>query len=250
MRNRNCHGSAYVVTGKARAAIRRAVRLKERAEVADMGKKLFDEIVTRVPAKVGKKALGAALERLGMEEEEDLYYAIGAAKIEDRDVMEALVPGCTADIPEAPDWSQRTLSIRGLTPGVGYTLANLLPPCARRSYRRHCVASGERVEVHTIDCHELASGIDADWIDLNWGKRAAGAVGRLRVTLYDRPGTLAEMASIFAQNMCNVKSLEQTQLDNPFTTYEIDLDVQDVTHLNRILSALRASDAVAQAERI
>ena len=42
-----------VVTGKARASIRRAVRLKERAEVAEIGKKLFDEIALRVPAKIG-----------------------------------------------------------------------------------------------------------------------------------------------------------------------------------------------------
>ncbi|MEP6257710.1 MAG: RelA/SpoT family protein, partial [Marinomonas sp.] len=80
----------FVVTGKARAAIRRAVRLKEHAEVAEIGRKLFDEISSRVPAKVGKKAIKGALERLELEDEEDLMFAIGAAKIEDRDVMEAL----------------------------------------------------------------------------------------------------------------------------------------------------------------
>src|SRR5690606_564105 len=47
----------FVVTGKARAAVRRAVRLKERAEVAEIGSKLFDEIAARVPAKIGKKAI-------------------------------------------------------------------------------------------------------------------------------------------------------------------------------------------------
>jgi GTP pyrophosphokinase len=30
----------------------------------------------------------------------------------------------------------------------------------------------------------------------------------------------------------------------------VELDVQDLAHLTRILSALRASDAVAQAERL
>ena len=68
--------------------------------------------------------------------------------------------------------------------------------------------------------------------------------------LYDRPGTLADMAAIFAQNLANVVALDQTQRDNPFQTYELDLEVQDLAHLTRILSALRASDSVAQAERI
>lgn len=178
-------------------------------------------------------------------------FAIGSAKITDREVMEALVPGCTAEIAEDSDWSRRdrVISIRGLTPGVGFKLAECCHPVPGDrivGLRK----PGEVVEVHAIDCLELASGIDADWLDLSWGKRSQGAVGRMRLTLYDRPGTLAEMAGIFAQNLANVKSLEQVELDHPFTTYEIDTEVQDLAHLTRILSALRASDAVAQAERI
>ena len=242
---------SFVVTGKARASIRRAVRLKERAEIAEIGRKLFDEIAVRVPAKVGKKALRGALGRLNMDEEEDLYYAIGSAKVEDRAVMEALVPGCTDDMEDADEWTRGTksLSIRGLTAGVGYKLAECCHPVPGDRIVGLRLP-GEGVEVHTIDCHQLAEGISSDWLDLSWGRRSMGAVGRLRITLYDRMGTLAEMAGIFAKNNVNVKSLRQTQLDYPFTTYDADLEVQDLAHLNRILSAVRASDAVAQAERV
>ncbi|MDJ0644041.1 MAG: bifunctional (p)ppGpp synthetase/guanosine-3',5'-bis(diphosphate) 3'-pyrophosphohydrolase [Erythrobacter sp.] len=241
----------FVVTGKARAAIRRSVRLKERAEIANIGSKLFDEIAAKVPARIGKKAIRAAIDRLGLDGPEDLMYAIGAAKLTDREIMEALVPGCTAEFEEHEEWSkrERAISIRGLTPDVGYTLATCCHPVPGDrivGLRR----KDALVEVHAIDCLELANGVDADWLDLSWGRRSHGAVGRLSVTLYDRPGTLAEMAGIFAQNKTNVTSLEQTQLDHPFTTYEIDAEVQDLAHLTRILSALRASDAVAQAERI
>ena len=58
------------------------------------------------------------------------------------------------------------------------------------------------------------------------------------------------MAGVFAQNKTNVTSLIQTELDHPFTTYAIDAEVQDLAHLTRILSALRAKDAVAQADRV
>lgn len=241
----------FVVTGKARAAIRRAVRQKERDEVAEIGRKLFDEIANRVPARIGKKAIRLALERLDMEEEGDLMFAIGAAKIDDRDVMEALVPGCTAEFDEDADWAkrERAISIRGLTPGVGFQLAQ----CCHPVPGDRIVGLRKRdagVEVHAIDCLDLANGVDADWLDLSWGKRSQGALGRLRVTLYDRLGTLSEVAGIFAQNLANVKSLEQVQNDPPFASYEVDLEVQDLAHLTRILSALRASDSVAQAERI
>jgi GTP pyrophosphokinase len=240
----------FVVTGKARAAIRRAVRMKERAEVAEIGAKLFDEIAARVPARIGKKAIRAAVGRLGMDEPDDLMYAIGAAKITDREVMEALVPGCTAGHEEQEDWTRResAISIRGLTPGVAFELA----PCCHPVPGDRIVGirrKGEPVLVHAIDCMLLASGVDSDWIDLAWGNHSVGAVGQLSVTIYDRLGTLAEMAGIFAQNKANVQTLMQTQIDHPFVTYDIEVEVQDVAHLNRIISALRASDAVAQAER-
>ena len=241
---------AFVVTGKARAAIRRAVRMKERAEVAAIGSKLFDEIAARVPARIGKKAIRAAVERLGLDEPDDLMYAIGAAKIADREVMEALVPGCTAGIAEDEHWERRekAISIRGLTPGVAFELA----PCCHPVPGDRIVGirrKGETVLVHAIDCMELANGVDSDWIDLAWGNRSVGATGQLSVTIYDRLGTLAEMAGIFAQNKANIITLSQAQIDHPFVTYDIEVEVEDVAHLNRIISALRASDAVAQAER-
>jgi GTP pyrophosphokinase len=238
----------FVVTGKARAAIRRAVRQKEREEVIAIGRMLFDDIAARVPSKIGKKAIRAAVERLELENEDALMHAIGAAKLSDREVMEALVPGSTADLPELPAQEQ-AISIKGLTPGVGFTLAPCCHPVPgdRIVGLRH---KGEGVQVHAIDCLELASGIDTDWVDLSWGERSKGAVGRVRAVLYHRPGTLADMAGIFAQNHANVINLELTQRDDPFHTYDVDLEVSDLAHLTRIVSALRASEAVAQAERI
>ena len=72
----------------------------------------------------------------------------------------------------------------------------------------------------------------------------------MRVVLYNRPGTLAEAAGIFAGNRANIAALENAGRDELFSTYEVDLDVNDLAHLTRIVSALRASDAVAEAERI
>jgi GTP pyrophosphokinase len=241
----------FVVTGKARAAIRRAVRAKERLEVAEIGEKLFDEIAGRVPAKIGKKAIAGAAERLGMKDTEDLMYAIGSAKLGDADVMEALVPGCTAAMSDPAEWprQERAISIRGLTPGMAIELADCCHPVPGDrivGLRKR----GKKVEVHTIDCLSLADGVDADWLDLSWGDRTTGAVGRVRAVLYDKPGTMADVTAIFARNHANVISLKMIEREEPFGTFEFDLEVKDVAHLSRIVGSLRASDAVAEAERI
>ncbi|MGH6785297.1 MAG: RelA/SpoT family protein [Novosphingobium sp.] len=241
----------FVVTGKARAAIRRAVRAKERQEIAAIGRKLFDEIADRLPSKIGKKALREAVKRLGFEREDEMMAAIGTAKIADRAVMEALVPGSAANLPDPEAWprQERAISIRGLTAGVAFHLADCCHPVPgdRIVGIRQ---PGKGVEVHAIDCLTLASGIDADWLDLSWGERTTGAVGRIRAVLYNRPGTLAEMTGIFAGNRANITQLRSTHRDELFGSYDIDLEVNDLAHLTRIVSALRASDAVAEAERL
>ncbi len=241
----------FVVTGKARAAIRRAVRAKERAEVAAIGRKLFEQIVERLPSKIGKKAVKDAVKRLGLTSEEELMVSIGTAKLEDRAVMEALVPGSSLHFAEPENWpkQEKAISIRGLTAGMAFHLADCCHPVPgdRIVGLRH---AGKGVEVHAIDCLTLASGVDADWLDLSWGERTTGAIGRIRVVLYNRPGTLAEAAGIFAGNRANIASLESSSRDELFSTYEVDLEVTDLAHLTRIVSALRASDAVAEAERI
>ncbi|WP_420606114.1 RelA/SpoT family protein [Novosphingopyxis sp.] len=241
---------SYVTTGKARAAIRRYVRHQERAEMIQLGRMMYDEIAGRLPAKIGKKALAATLERLDYSSEDELMHAIGMRKLSDRDLIEALIPGHSADWAERDYPGQdRAISIRGLTPGVAYELANCcLPVPGDRivGLRR----KGEMVEVHAIDCARLADGQDADWIDLRWGEGSEGAAARLRITVHHRPGALAEVAGIFGLHKANILNLRLTARDDPFQTFEIDLEVYDLQHLMRIISAVRASDAVAQADRV
>ncbi len=241
---------SYVTTGKARAAIRRYVRHQERSELIQLGQMMYEEIVDRLPTKIGKKALAAAVERLDIGSEDDLMHAIGMRRLSDRDVIEALIPGHSADWKDRDYPGQdRAISIRGLTPGVAYELADCcLPVPGDRivGLRR----KGETVVVHAIDCARLADGTDADWIDLRWGPDSEGAAARLRITLQHRPGSMAEVAGIFGLHKANILNIRLVGRDGPFQTFEIDLEVHDLQHLMRIVSATRASDAVAQADRV
>ena len=240
----------FVTTGKARAAIRRHVRHRERDELIAIGRKLFDEIVQRTPAKIGKKAIAAAIKKLGLETEDDLMHAVGAGKITDRALMVALVPGFEAEGSDTDFPNQeRAISIRGLTPGVGYHLGDCCHPIPGDRIVGLRLPD-QPVEVHTIECDRLASGVDADWVDLSWGQGSDGASARLRVVIHNRPGTLGEIAGIFGYHKANIINLRMTARDSEFHTFEVDLEVHDLPHLMRIISALRSSDAVATADRV
>ncbi len=240
----------FVTTGKARAAIRRHVRHRERDELVAIGRKLYEEIAQRLPAKIGKKALTAAVDRLKLENQEELMHRIGAGKINDRALLEALVPGFDAgDVSGDFPNQERAISIRGLTPGVGYHLGDCCHPIPGDRIVGLRLP-GQPVEVHTIECDRLASGVDADWVDLSWGQGSDGASARLRVVIHNRPGTLGEIAGIFGYHKANIINLRMTARDLEFHTFEVDLEVHDLQHLMRIISALRASEAVATADRV
>ncbi|MCE2828993.1 MAG: bifunctional (p)ppGpp synthetase/guanosine-3',5'-bis(diphosphate) 3'-pyrophosphohydrolase [Sphingomonadales bacterium] len=239
----------FVATGKARAAIRRHVRHRERGEMVQLGRQLFEDISARVPGRIGAKAIKAALGRLKLPSDDELMLAIGSGKLTDRDVMQALVPGF--DPGEDTDWPtpERVISIRGLTPGVAFELGECCHPVP--GDRIVGIRRVDRpVEVHTIHCARLDSITDADWVDLSWGQGSDGGAARLRVIIHNRPGMLAEMAGIFGYHKANIINLRLTARDASFHTFEADLEVHDLQHLMRILSALRASDAVAQADRV
>jgi (p)ppGpp synthase/HD superfamily hydrolase len=111
----------------------------------------------------------------------------------------------------------------------------------------------EAIEVHTIDCAHLAEGsaaADADWLDLAWGHGSDGGTARLHIVARNQPGALAVVAGIFGANEANILNLKMENRDASFHTFVVDLEVRDLYHLTRILAALRAADAVAQAERV
>jgi len=239
----------FVVTGKARAAIRRHARSQEREELIAIGRNLYGEITARLPGKVSKKAKTAATKRLGFDSDDDLMHAVGAGRLRDRELMEALLPDFDED--DVKDWGAQgaVISIRGLTPGVGYSLGECCHPIPGDRIVGLRI-EGHPVEVHTIDCNELANGVDADWVDLSWGKGSDGGSAKLRVTIHNRPGTLGDVASTLGQHKANILHLQMTTRDEEFHSFEVNVEVHDLQHLMRIISALRASDAVSAAERL
>ena len=240
---------SFVVTGKARAKIRRFVKSKERGETVALGRKIFDEIVQRLPNPLGWEAIAEALRRLHLHNDDELMEAIALKRIDDVRVMEALMPGSTGKDGVKPPPQRRAISIKGLTPGVAFQLAECCHPIPGDrivGLRRE----GEGIEVHTIGCDQLADGVDADWVDLAWGDESDGGTARLCIIIKNEPGSLAAIAGIMGNHGANIVSMDQTGRDGSFHTFHLDIEVHDVSHLMRILAALRASEFVSTAERL
>jgi RelA/SpoT family (p)ppGpp synthetase len=240
---------SFVVTGKAKAKIRRFVKSKEREETIALGRKIYDEIVQRLPSPLGWEAMAEALRRLHLHDDDALMEAIALKRIDDVQVMEALLPGSTGGSGMKPPPQRQAISIKGLTPGVAFDLADCCHPVPGDrivGLRRE----GTGIEVHKIDCDRLADGADADWVDLAWGDESDGGTARLCIVVRNQPGSLAVIAGILGNHGANIVSMDQTSRDGQFHTFHFDVEVHDVQHLMRILAALRATDVVSIAERL
>ena len=158
------------------------------------------------------------------------------------------MPGSAGNAKAAVTAQREAISIRGLTPGVAFNMA----PCCHPVPGDRIVGlrrEDEPIVIHTIDCDSLIDGNDADWIDVAWGDGSDGGTARLTVIVQNEPGALAAMASIFASHKANIVNLKLEARDTAFHTYVADVEVHDRSHVMRILAALRAADAVVQAER-
>ncbi|NTS64666.1 bifunctional (p)ppGpp synthetase/guanosine-3',5'-bis(diphosphate) 3'-pyrophosphohydrolase [Sphingomonas sp. HHU CXW] len=244
---------SFAITGKALAAIRRHLRSAEREQSIALGRKLYDDIVFRLPAVLAADALTHALPRLKMPDEAALMQAIARKTLTDAQVMEALMPGSAGfDIAHAPQ--SGAISIEGLAPGVAYELGTCCHPVPgdRIVGLRRPDAS---IEVHAIDCPTLAeladrSNEETDWIDVKWGNKTEGATARISVEVRNEPGALGALATVIGQHKANIINIRLDNRDTQFHTNTIDVEVHDAHQLMRLLAALRAADMVNAAERV
>ncbi|KQN26848.1 GTP pyrophosphokinase [Sphingomonas sp. Leaf33] len=243
---------SFAVTGKARAAIRRHLRHKERAERLELGRKLYDDIVQRLPVAIGADAIKPAIRRLKLTDMDALLEAIALRKLSDAEVMEALMPGSAGgeDAHKAPP-QRHAITITGLTPGVAFDLAQCCRPVPGDrivGIRRE----GEGIVVHDIACPQIGEdgGVDVeDWVDLAWGDTAEGGIARINVTLKNEPGALGAVATVIGAHKANILGLRMDDRDTTFHTNAIEVEVRNAAHLTRLLAALRAADAVSDAQR-
>ncbi len=247
----------FVVSVKARSAVRRFVRQQERAQLLSLGRKLYDETVGRLKLPLSEDAVDAALGRLKLADRNALYLALAKQTVSDTALLEAVLPGSTANLKprrRGRAGPKGTISITGLTPGVAYALAECCHPIP--GDRIVGVGrAGRGIEVHSIDCARLAERENGDegggeWLDLHWGDETETGVARVAAVVHNQPGSLAALTAILAHHGANIVNLNLTDRDRAFHTFVVDIEVDDLAHLTNIIAALRATKAVVTVERV
>ncbi|MEL7028656.1 MAG: RelA/SpoT AH/RIS domain-containing protein, partial [Pseudomonadota bacterium] len=260
---------SLVVTGKARSAIRRLLRASERKEFAKLGRDLAEAGFAKDGYQLTDKAVAQALENFKLDDLEAIYDRIGRSQISVEELLDAVYPGREkAHAPGvAPPPRKPCIGPKGSVGAVSAAIAVTGLSTNETAYTAPCCcpAPGDRIvgvrrgdgeiEIHTIDCEELARQDPPQelWVDLKWLANAAEtvyAIGRLTLTVRNAPGVLGEITTMIARYEANIANVRFTEREVDFFEILLDIEVSDVRKLAQIQAALRALPDVIAVHRL
>lgn len=253
-----------VVTGKAKARIRRFVRLKRRQQFSDLGKAMLQKAFRQEGHPFSEKLLEPLLARFHAEHVDDLYAGIGEGLESAVEVVHAVHPPViepkkdenVVPIARARGRAKRgkqkdALPIRGLIDGMAMHFARCCHPLPGERIVG-IVTTGKGVTIHTIDCETLEGFQDQPerWVDVAWDDDAESAhVGRLDVVIANEPGSLGSLSTVIGKNGGNIMNLKIVNRSIDFFEMLIDVEVADIRHLTTIIAALRATPVINSVDR-
>ncbi|MCX7888520.1 MAG: bifunctional (p)ppGpp synthetase/guanosine-3',5'-bis(diphosphate) 3'-pyrophosphohydrolase [Rhodobacteraceae bacterium] len=238
-----------VVTGRAKAAIRRSLREEDRERFVKLGQELARVAFEHVGRKVTDKALRTAAKTLGLASETEVLARIGSAELTARDVIEALYPELAARTTEEIDAHR---AVAGLAADQSFRRANCCQPVPGErivgiTYR------GQGVVVHAIDCPALVEFENQPqrWVDLHWhsGRHAPVHGVSLNLTIANDAGVLGRICTLIGEQKANISDLTFVDRKPDFYRLIIEVELRDAEHLHMVLTALEAESDVAHVER-
>ena len=264
----------FVVTGKARARIRRWVQAQQRQAYRDAGRAALARAFRQDGADGSEKALEGGLKALKVASLDDLYVAVGNGNLGPKDVVVALYPELRQAaraprlLPSGPAKSTRgdfNQPITGLVPGMAISYAGCCHPLPGDPIVG-IVATGKGVTIHTRGCPTLESFaatperfLDVDWAESAFagaaekgGKgvpKGEGHTGRITVMADNGPTMIATITNAISKQNGDITNLRIINRQSDFFEMLVDVEVRDLRQLVDVIASLRAVQGVHQVER-
>ena len=259
------------VTGKARAAIRRATRTAVRDQYAGLGRRIVERLFERAKIEYADDKLKGALPRLARASIEDVMAAVGRGEIKASHVARAMYPDYKEErvarygikkglaklkekVTSEPPRSTVAIPIRGINSDLPVKFA---PNGGAVPGDRivGIVTPGEGITIYPIQSPALKDFEEEPerWLDVRWDIEDSVPQrfpARIKVENVNEPGALAQIATVIAEHDGNIDNISMQRRSPDFTETTIDLEVYDLKHLSAILAQLRAKAVVARVERV
>jgi GTP pyrophosphokinase len=255
---------AHVRTSHARHKIRHWLNVHERERSLDAGRALVEKESRRhrinLRAAAADGSLDRALRSLGASTLEDFHLLVGNGTLGAHQLVTALqqreepasgdaAPGRQPRRPAGRAGSR--VRVSGAE-DVMVSLARCCKPIPGDPIVGF-ITLGKGVSVHNARCPN-AEHLTFDpnrRIEVAW-EAEPGGVYEVPVVVHteDRPGILASLTSVIAEERTNIRNVEAQVTEDARGRISLVLDVPDLTHLERVLQRLRAVEGVHEVERV
>jgi guanosine-3',5'-bis(diphosphate) 3'-pyrophosphohydrolase len=264
----------FVATSKARSKIKHWVAERQRAESVEVGRKIFEKEAVKLRLKTKQvlddPQLAKFLNDNGYAKIDDMFAAIGYGKLIARTVLSRFVEAedlaeieqaKTSKLRKVADAVKRALRMgdeRILIKGVDDVLVYRAPCCSpiRGEEIIGYITRGKGVGVHATRCKNAANlMVNRERIvEVAWetDKAENPYAVKLSVVTEDRTGQLAALTNTIANIKTNIRnaSTDDEILNDGTRRIDLTVDVNDLQHLERVVSALRGVEGVIEVERL
>ena len=256
---------SFVATSRARNKIKHFINGEEKAHAGELGKRLFDKEVRRFnidKALVEPGKLAAACAEHGVQKLDDLYAAIGYGKLTARALLTRLAGSDTLREPP-PDSALTTvvkkvlgggeqkIKVRGFD-DLMVVRARCCNPIRGEKIVGY-ITRGKGVSVHATICPNVVNLLyDPERrIDVEWDKTADATpyAVRLKISVEDRKGILADVSTRIAAINTNIQDFEATTDAEHRGFIRLTVEINDLKHLDRVMKSIKGIEGVIDVDR-
>ena len=207
--------------------------------------------------------MSRVLTEYGLGKPEELYIALGYGKLSPKNVLAKFVP--QEELKEAPPEGSIASVVRRVLGGADDDKITVHGIDDLMVFRARCcnpirgekivgyITRGKGVSVHAATCPNVVNLLyDPERrIDVEWDKSgdAAPYTVRLKISVEDRKGILADVSTKISDINTNIRDVEATVGSDQRGSIRMTVEIQDVKHLDRVLKAIRNIEGVLAVDR-
>ena len=245
-----------LMTQRARSKVRRWFKFQDREQNISIGKAQLERELRRLSA--AEPDIEALAKELSYDSVEDLYVAIGIGDISMGRVVGRLTLADreqrSEDLELAPldpdlDISDDSISVLGLG-GLLTHLGKCCKPVPGDSIVGY-ITRGRGATIHREDCPNVLRVRDKErLVQVSWGAPRATYPVAVRISAFDRDGLMRDVSTVIAEEKISMSQVSVNVDGDNEATFDLTLNVDDISHLSRVLTRLESLPNVVDARRV
>ena len=240
----------FVVTAKARSAIRHYLKGLRRSEAVELGRRLLGQALAEFDVKldaVEPEALRSALGEFGLKDPDELFEKVGMGERLAPLVARRLLPSERADVSNG---APTPLAVAG-TEGLLVSYAHCCYPIPNDPILAF-LSTGRGIVMHRDTCANVEDyhKHPDKWLPVSWQHKAGRLfLSEIRIETVTRMGVLAAVSAAIAGTQTNVSTVSIEQRDAEISVIVFVLEIADRKHLARVMRVVRRMPDVLRVVR-